>query len=284
MLVIVGEMPRRVIAFALFPLAAIVNVIVQAKGFPYHYHPLTAGVHLQWLVFAIWLGERARVARRDRALVRLVPLVAGSVLAFRVATAMEDSPHIRALWPLWEGLTASERETQSYFAHFPEVDFFPYELRETASYLRAHTRPGDRIQLYGMDPYLLFLAQRLSATPYIYVYDLDADAALAGGTGAHPDEEQALRIQGIRSAHEVDLLARVEAQPPAAFVFLDNSPLMTEASAWDDFETHCPNAADFVSREYRETVQFAHNHVWLRRDLQETALPDDAPNRGSDPP
>ncbi len=213
-LVALGEMPARSIALALVPLCALASVIVQAKGFPYHFHPVTAGVHLQWLALVAWLAERTRVARRRWAIVRLVPVAAGLVVAFRVATAMEDSPHVRATWLLWSGGTAESRSTREYFARFPEVDYFPFELRQTAAYLRDHTTPDDRVQTYGMDPYVLFLAQRFSATPYIYAYDLDVDAALAGGTGGVPNDAQSDRIRHIRDTHEADLLARLEARPP----------------------------------------------------------------------
>lgn len=271
-LVALGEMPRRVLAVALLPLCALGSVVVQAKGFPYHFHPVTAGVSLQWLLLASWLTERTRVARRDRALVRLVPVAFGVAVALRVATSMEDSPHVRATWLLWGASTPQERTTREYFAHFPEPDFFPFELRQTAEYLREHTTTRDRVQTYGMDPYVLFLAGRASATPYIYAYDLNADAALGGGTGGRPDDEQVARIRAMRDAHEADLLARVRAAPPAAFVFIDGSPLMTESDAWEDFADHCARAASWVRERYRETARFGHDHVWMRRDLE----PDDS--------
>ncbi|HEX8791320.1 MAG TPA: hypothetical protein VF765_10260 [Polyangiaceae bacterium] len=275
-----GEMPARVVPVALLPLAALGSIVAQAKGFPYHFHPLTAAVHLQWLVFAAWLAERTRTARRDRALLRLVPLAVCVVFALRVATSMEDSPHIRATWLLWSPPTAEDREKADYFSHFPEPDFFPYELRQTAAYLRAHTRDDDRVQVYGMDPYLLFLAGRLSATPYLYAYDLDADAALGGWTGAVPDEAQRARIRAIRDAHEADLVRRLDARPPAAFVFLDASPLMTAKDAREDFQRHCPEAWDWFADRYVESARFGHNHVWFRKDVAPPAEPGEP---GEDP-
>jgi hypothetical protein len=266
-LVLLGEMPRRVVGLALVPLCGLGCVIAQAKGFPYHFHPVTAAVHLQWLAFAAWLTERCRVASRRWAIVRLAPVAAGVILALRVAAAMEDSPHVRATWMLWGARTPDQRATRAYFARFPEPDFFPFEMRQAAAYVREHTKADDRVQAYGMDPYILFLAERLSATPYIYAYDLDADAALAGGTGGVPSDAQAARIARMRDAHESDLLARLEARPPAAFVFLDNSPLISEPDAWDDFESHCRRAAPWVRANYRETARFAHDHVWLRTDI-----------------
>src|ERR1700736_1392106 len=70
-LIVLGEMPRRALAVALAPLCALGSVVVQAKGFPYHFHPVTATVHLQWLVLAAWMAERTRVAQRRWAIVRL---------------------------------------------------------------------------------------------------------------------------------------------------------------------------------------------------------------------
>jgi hypothetical protein len=262
-LVWLGEMPRRVLGVALAPLSALVGVVAQAKGFPYHFHPVTATTHLQWLIFAAWIAERARFAQRRWAMARLVPVCVAVGFALRIATVMEDSPYMRAVWLLWAG-NPRWRETREYFARFPEPDFFPFELRQAADYLRRHTDPVDRVQTYGMDPYLLFLARRRSATPYIYAYDLNADAALAGGTGGRPNETQQAHILAIREANEADMLARLETQPPAAFVFIDGSPLLSEADAWNDFEEHCSKAASWVRARYRETASFGHDHIWMR--------------------
>ena len=276
-LIVIGEMPARALAVALLPVCALASVVVQAKGFPYHFHPVTAGVHLQWLVFAAWLTERTRVAQRRWALLRLAPIAAGLVVALRVATALEDSPHVRAAWLLWGATTPDQRSTREYFARFPETDFFPFEMRQAAAYLRGHTAKSDRVQVYGMDPYILFLAERLSATPYIYAYDLDVDAALSGGTGAVPNDTQSEHIRHIGAAHETDLRARLTAAPPAAFVFFDGSPLISEFDAWDDFEAHCESTAAWVHAHYREAARFGHDHIWLRNDL----VPPEATPSGS---
>jgi hypothetical protein len=264
-LIAMGELPVRALAVALLPLAGLAGVLAQAKGFPYHLHPVTAAVTLQWLVFCGWLTERARVATRRKALVRLVPVAACAAVALHVATALADSPHARADWIL-TGPTPEQRMTRAYWEPFAGPDFFPYEMRETAEYLRAHTESSDRVQTYGMDPYVLFLAQRLSATPYVYAYDLNADAALAGGDGARPSPTQEDGIRRLRDAHEADLYARVTAAPPAAFVFFDDAPLLSSADAWEDFEAHCPRTALWVAARYRETAHFGHDHVWLRED------------------
>jgi hypothetical protein len=273
-LILTREMPARVLGVALVPLCALGSVLAQRKGFPYHLHPLTAGVHLQGLAFMAWLTERSRFASRKQAFGRLVPIVVGSLFAFSVATSMQGSPHVRADFLLWKW-SDEQRRSRAFLDHFAEPDFFPYEMRQTALYLREHTRADDRVQTYGMDPYVLFLAERLSATPYIYAYDLNADAALAGGSGGRPNEAQAAIITAIQAAHGADLQVRIEARPPAAFVFFDGAPTLSEANAWDDFERHCRPAAAWVRSHYRETARFGHDRVWLRLDLAESLPPDD---------
>jgi hypothetical protein len=193
------------------------------------------------------------------------PIAVSAAIAFAVARAMQSSPHIQARW-LDQQSSDAQRSTPEYFAHYRLPDFFPFEMRQAAAYLSAHTRPDDRVQTYGMDPYVLFLAARLSATPYIYAYDLNADAALAGGKGARPNRVEAARIEAIRGAHEADLLARLSAKPPAAFVFFDRAPLLSEADAWHDFQAHCPRVAAWVSTRYDEAQRFGHDRIWLRRD------------------
>jgi hypothetical protein len=276
-LIALGQMPARAITVALLPLAALAGVLAQAKGFPYHLHPVTAATALQGLVFCAWLSERARVGSRRRALVRLVPIAANASLALHAASTLRESPQARADW-LLSGPTAEQRTTRAYWDQFSEADFFPFEMRQAAAYLKAHTEPDDRVQIYGMDPYVLFLAERRSATPYIYGYDLNADAALAGGDGGRPDDAQREGIRAIRDAHETDLLRRLVAKPPAAFVLFDNAPLLSSADAWDDFEAHCPRTAAWVEARYRESARFGHDHVWLREDRAREA------EDGSEPP
>jgi hypothetical protein len=272
-LIVFGQMPRRALVIALVPVCGLVNVVTQAKGFPYHFHPVSAGVHLQWLAIAAWAWESARGVARRHIAARFVPFLVSGVVALRCALMMEDSPHIRDSWIVAGAATPEQRETQEYFRGFPEPDFFPYELRQAARYLRDHTKPDDRVQAFGMDPYLLFLAERLSATPYIYAYDLDDYTPLRGGTGGVPTEEQAARIRALRDEHERDMLDRLKRAPPAAFVFLDKSPLLELDDAWADFRRYCPTSAAWVEATYSEAVVFGAMHVWMRRDLEPPSHP-----------
>jgi hypothetical protein len=277
-LVVDGQLPVRVLSVALVPLAGLVSVIVQAKGFPYHFHPVSAGLYLEWLVIVVWLWERhgrRRASNRKGAqgIVRLVPIASAGALALAVATGVQTSAHLTNHWILAKGIFDEQRTSRDYLVYFRTNDFFPWEMRETAQYLRQHTNPTDRVQEYGMDPYLLFLAQRRSATPYIYAYDLNVDTALYGSDlpeGLHPNGPESQRIRALRDAHEEDFLARLKAEPPAAFVFMDRAPLMTEdEDAWLDFAEHNPSSAAWVMERYKQTAIFGDDRVWLRRDRAE---------------
>lgn len=273
------QMPRRAIAIALVPIVGLASVVAQGKGFPYHFHPVTAGLYLQWLFLVAWLTERFSLATSFPA--RVVPLVAAAALAARLSTVITSSTHVTGVWIDDKGGTPELREGQDYLVFFRGPDFFPWEMRQTAAYLRDHTAPDDRVQTYSMDPYLLFLAERRSATPYIYAYDLNADGALAGSwqrAGLHPTDAQADVIRQMRDEHEDDLLERLQRSPPAAFVFVDKAPLTTYEDSFVDFRMHCPRAAAWVGEHYRETASFGEDHVWLRDDAAASAA-DPSPTR-----
>jgi hypothetical protein len=260
LLVATKKMPRRALTLAVMPLAGLASVAIQAKGFHYHFHPVTAGTSL--VLVAIVHEAWIRAERSSRVLAVLGAGATAIALGARAAllVASEGYPPVPVLRDP-ASLASEER-----LAAFRRVDFFPKGLHDAAEHVALHTSPSDTVQTYGMDPYVLFLAQRRSATPYIYAYDLDADAALAGGfeDGPRPTAEQREVIASLRLAHELDMLARLEAAPPAAFILLDRSPLMRWADAERDFEEHCPAAFAWVRSRYVESASFDGIHVWLR--------------------
>ncbi|MBX3263710.1 MAG: hypothetical protein KF782_28820 [Labilithrix sp.] len=266
-LVALGALPRRMLALALAPIAGLASVIAQHKGFGYHFHPIGATTHMGFLVIVALLWERFRAAPRRRPLGRWVALGAATAYALSVASAMRLSPQTRNVWILAGGETPERRNKREYFDSFKTHDFFPWELRQGARYLSDTLSEDARVQVYGMDPYILFLAQRRSATPYIYAYDLNADAALEGGWSNRPTWNQSEFIRAWRAEHERDLLARLRAAPPEAFVFLDHAPLTSWPDAWEDFKHCCKEASAWVATHYHAARSFGEVHVWLRDDL-----------------
>lgn len=266
-LVVLRALPRRMLALALAPVAALASAIAQHKGFGYHFHPLTATAHMGLMVIVTMLWERHGGAPRRRSFERLAVLGVIAAYALTIASTMRTSPHTKNVWILAGGETPEARAEQEYFDTFKTHDFFPWELRQGARYLSDHLPENARVQTYGMDPYLLFLAQRRSATPYIYAYDLNADAALEGGWSNRPTWLESERIKAWRASHERDLLARLKEAPPEAFVFIDRSPLITFQDAWDDFRYCCMETARWVAQHYHAARSFDAVHVWFRDDL-----------------
>lgn len=261
--ILVGRLPRRALPIAALPLVGLVSVVAQAKGFPYHFHPVTLGTGVAWIALASALCDR----QRPRAeLTTALSFVGGLALGVQAALLARGAP-----FP--DAPSARDRaslESAERLAPYERVDFFPRALRDGAAYVAAHTAPGDRVQTYAMDAYFLFLAQRLSATPFVYAYDLNVDAALYGSfdpDGPRPSEAQREVIRAMRSEHERELLDRVRRTPPAAFVFVDRSPLMSLTDAVADFSIHCPETAVWLSQHYRQTADFDGVRVWLRADV-----------------
>jgi hypothetical protein len=272
-LVAFGRLPRRAIPIAAMPVLGLVSVFVQAKGFPYHFHPVTLGSTYGWLVALSCLSVRVPVPEKWRATVKQAAVLLGALLvglhALLLASRCPDPP---VPGPLERDPAALE----SRLAAFERSDFSPHALRDAATYIASRTTPEDRVQTYGMDAYLLFLAARRSATPYVYAYDLNADAALFGSyspDGLHPTVSEQNQIWALQRAHARDLMARLERAPPAAFVFIDRSPLMSSPDAVADFRAHCPKVAAWVAEHYRPTAEFDPVHVWLRQDLAEHEPP-----------
>jgi hypothetical protein len=266
-LIATRELPKRVLVIALMPLCAIVNVAIQHKGFGYHFHPLTASTHIAFLLVVAMLWERYRAVPRRTPLGRIAAVFVAVAYALEVTASMKGSPHIRNVWILAGGETPERRAKEEYFNTFKSYDFFPWELRQAAAYLRERTPSDARVQMYSMDPYLLFLAERKSATPYIYAYDLNDDAALEGGWSNRPTELDILHIKTGRDAHEKDMLERLRAKPPEAFVFINHAPLVSYPDAWEDFQHTCEESAKWVAITYHHAKAFGDVHVWLRNDL-----------------
>jgi hypothetical protein len=275
LLAIVRVLPRRAWFVVAIPVCGLVSVYLQKKGFPYHLHPVTAGAALIGVASFGALVDALRAPQgpasprhRLRVVWAVVTVGLGVFLAVHEVAAMRGSPHLMNPWTAELGATAEGRTSKAYLDRFKMWDFFPYEMRETADYLRAHTAPDGRVQLYGMDPYVLFLAERRSASPYIYAYDLNTDAAFNGAMETLPvpkNEAAAAIIRDMGAAHARDLLERLNARPPAAWVLFDHAPLSSYETGSEDLEKTQPEVFAYLAAHYREEAKFGEIHVYLPR-------------------
>lgn len=240
----------------------LLTYVAQGKGFTYHLHPAMAGAMTLWLAVAIELVERPTGPAK------FAPVAA---LAFGALTAYRAIDN--AVWS--QGFR--ERFANSYVppgapghddfvAKSDTGDFFGRDLEAAAAFLRANVAEKERIQVYGMDPYLLFLARRKSATPYIYSLDFDEDAPLGGASGGKPSAADADRIRAIVRRNREGFGRAFREARPRAFATIDLAPFSYPSDGFQDFRKRCPEAAREVDAHYVQAGRFGAVRVWLRSD------------------
>lgn len=258
------DLPRRALLGLVLPIGGFVVFIGQGKAFPYHLHMVTLGTSVIHLLLLAAVVRRA-ASRPEWA---IGALVLSATLGIKCLEDARRNPNARSDWAEL-GRTAEQRQSRAYLDTFPWGDFFPGDLRDAASYLQTVTRDDDRIQTYGLDPYLLFLARRKSATPTIYDFELNVDAALKGGSGARPTPSQRESLLAYRDHAEHDVLEHVMNAPPAAFAFFDHAPFSYPENGEEDFRTHCPSVFAWMQSRYVRGPRFGTVRLWLRTDIEE---------------
>lgn len=265
----VFRLPRRALLAGVLPLGGFLVFIGQGKAFPYHMHMLTLGTGVAQLVvvcaFSNWL-QSANVGKPSFPWLAPAGAVLALLLGFKSAQDAWLSPAVVGKWASIGG-TAAKRATREYVNHFPFGDFFPNDLRDAAAYVAFKTRPDETVQIYGFDPYFLFLARRKSASPIMYGFELNVDAALEGGPGSRPSPELRQWLLDYRNEAEDIVLASVELTPPAAFALFDRAPFTHPPDADKDFEEHCPKLFGFLSAHYVRAATFGTVRLWLRKDV-----------------
>ena len=147
-------------------------------------------------------------------------------------------------------------------------DFFPWELRQARGYLARED--GRRTHACRSTGWIRTSSSSRSAgraTPYIYAYDLNADAALDGGWSNVPTESTAMRIKArarrARAGH-----ARAPAAPRRPRRS-SSSTARRSSRAPTRGKTSATAAGEreWVASNYHPAKSFGEVHVWLRDDL-----------------
>ena len=241
----------------------ILSFFAQRKGFYYHLHPVTCGAYWIGVLLLGWFAERARLVARPYASgAAAVALFAA--LGWQCFGNARYSDFYRPKW-MPAGASTATRETRSFYESFDARDFDGWDVRQAADYVASHTKPSEAVQTYGLEPYILFLARRRTATPFIFLYDLNMDPALEGGPGGKPDAAAAAEIVRLQERNAKELYDGLVAAPPGAFVLVDHAPMAYAPDALKDFLAHCPDAARWMTERYTETARFGTIRVFLPR-------------------
>jgi hypothetical protein len=138
-------LPRQTLAFALAPAFHYGLALLQRKGFQYQFVPVVASLHVYFtlVLAAAWDDPRPSWSPARTAMAIGGMLLVGSM----VFDTLRASPWLGTGPQLWDDPTIAP-------------------VRRAAAALRKNTKASDRVFFYGNDPILLFLAERLPATPY----------------------------------------------------------------------------------------------------------------------
>ena len=259
--VVAGALPRRALLVALLPVAASAEVLLQGKGFPYHFHPLTAAIVLATMTLALAMAEGcAGTIRPGLRFAGTFAMLAFVTVVFdRLRTA---SPYLRPDRAKFIGLSwsAPHPDADGYFG---SLKFAPRDLAAAAAEVRASTSKDTSLFVYGSDPYVYVLADRRSATPFFVPLQVNIDLLSMSEPGPSPAVRAAR--EAMRADNAQEMARELLANEPGACLFVDESPFLTTPDSWLDFETHAPVAADYVRSHFVESARFGVVRLFRRR-------------------
>ncbi|RMF78773.1 MAG: hypothetical protein D6737_13725 [Chloroflexi bacterium] len=153
----------------LWALAALVIMLVQARGFDYHWLPLlpplalVAGDSLRRL--SDWVGETVGRAQHAAPLQYTSVFIAVGLLVYMTAR----------IWPTALPFITGQESRVAYYGHFQGGEFIADESWRVSEYLRERVVPGDSLFIWGFRPEVYYLTGLNPATRFIFQFPLIAD-------------------------------------------------------------------------------------------------------------
>lgn len=257
-------MPPRMLCVLILPFAAVLHVTLQHKGFAYHYAPVVLLVLAAMIVLVAFASELALRAIRERRLSGFLAALPLMWLAFHTAENASASSSMTLSDLIYGGELEprAKRGSDAFYKLF-QSRHTPFADQERAGwYLRKHTAPADRLQVYGRDPWVLYLAERLSATPFMYITDFNMVGSLSGSGYNVPSARDKVAIKEASAEHDRELLAGLTAAPPARFVFVDVTGLVRVKDSAADFVKSAPLSGAWFKQRYEEEKRFGPIRIW----------------------
>ncbi|MBZ0303664.1 MAG: glycosyltransferase family 39 protein [Anaerolineae bacterium] len=157
-----GRLWGMIVLWALIGLAM---MLVQAKGYDYHWLPMLPPLALMGadtLDRLINLAAQNGLARRSQ-----IPATFLTVLLLLVIEG-------QGIWPrAWHYLTGREDQI-AYYGRFQAGEFVADESLAVATYLRERVAPGDSLYIWGFRPEVYYLSGLNPATRFIFQFPLVA--------------------------------------------------------------------------------------------------------------
>ncbi|MCB9452175.1 MAG: glycosyltransferase family 39 protein [Anaerolineaceae bacterium] len=141
-------------------LAGLLIMLVQAKGYDYHWLPMLPPLVL------LAADTVDKLLGRLKTAARLVTV--GVVAGFLVILAA-------GIWPLaWPYLSGQETQLE-YYHHFQGGEFIADESLAVSNLLRERVVPGDSLFIWGFRPEVYYMSQLNPATRFIFQFPLVAE-------------------------------------------------------------------------------------------------------------
>jgi hypothetical protein len=221
-------------------LAALAGVVIQGKGFPYHFLPLVPALAVLSAVLMTTAADST-----VQSLPRWLPRAAATLLAVvlvgpplsRVASTTLRWARAAATPP---ALTAYEQREYGFFGHAASP------LGRIGSFLREHSTPTDRVQVWGMKAVIYGVSNRRPPTRF------GTSQPMVSGVGS-----------GFPERYQREFLEHIHAQPPKFIVarrpeLCEQARRRVELECLDAF----PDFARLVELRYRRVEEVQDFTIW----------------------
>jgi len=147
-------------AIIIWALAGLAIMLVQAKGYDYHWLPMLPPLVLLGADSLDQLIKKFAQSRQTLATIAAI-LILLAVMIVRI-------------WPnAWSYLTGQESQV-AYYGRFQAGEFVADESLEVANLLRERVVPGDSLYIWGFRPEVYYLSQLNPPTRFIFQFPLVA--------------------------------------------------------------------------------------------------------------
>ena len=158
----------------LWGLAGVAVVVIQAKGYAYHWLPILPPLVLIAADSVEQLLEASQHLLIRRLNGRRAAHSLATIASLLIMLWMLNQMFLSLWRPTLPYLTGSLTESE-YLHRFQGGEFIASESVAVANYLKANTKPGDTLYIWGFRPEVYYLSGLRPATRFIYQFPLVGD-------------------------------------------------------------------------------------------------------------
>lgn len=211
-------------------------MVVQAKGYDYHWLPMLPALALLGAVGIEW-GLESIAARLGRHLGGSMLLAVGllAILAYTI-------------WARALPYLTGQEDQLAYYHHFQGGEFVADESQQMANFLRERVMPGDSLYIWGFRPEVYYLSRLNPPTRFIFQFPLVADW--------YPEEWREENVEILWAAlPPYTLVLQVDYMPWVTGSHDDSNTLL---QSYDELN-------DWLIYNYERETQIGNFIVWRRK-------------------